>query len=127
MDKFSGIWVSHSSLTDFRRCPRSYYLKNIYKDPRSGHKIALTSPALALGMAVHEVLESLSTIPVKDRFTISLIDRFKTVWPKYSGNKGGFDSIDSEQSYRTRGEEMLGRVDTHRGPLERLAVKIKMD
>jgi len=30
-DKFAAIWISHSSISDFLKCPRSYFLKNIYK------------------------------------------------------------------------------------------------
>lgn len=127
MNKYEAVWVSHSSLSDFRNCPRAYYLKNIYRDPHTGHKIALTNPALALGSAVHEVLESLSTLPTSERFTISLIDRFKPVWSKYKGNMGGFSDPETEEKYRQKGEEMLARVTKHPGPLERLAVKIKMD
>jgi len=127
MDKFSAVWLSHSSISDFQKCPRTYFLNNVYKDPRTGHKIMLTSPALALGSAVHAVLESLSVIPVKNRFQVSLVERFQTAWKKVSGEQGGFSDAKTENSYKERGLTMLARVNEHRGPLERLAVKIKAE
>lgn len=127
MDKYSAVWLSHSSISDFQKCPRAYYLNNVYKDPRTGHKIMLSSPALALGSAVHSVLESLSVIPVKDRFTISLIERFQPAWDKISGQLGGFESSEQELSFKTRGEDMLRRVMADPGPLAKLAVKLKQD
>lgn len=126
-DTFSAIWVSHSSISDFRHCPRRYYLANVYRDPRTRHKLALTSPSLALGSAVHETLESLSVLPLADRFKIPLLERFQSAWNKISGAKGGFPDPDTEAIYKQRGEDMLRRVVAHPGPLERLAVKIKTD
>ena len=56
-DKFKAVWVSYSSISDFKKCPRAYYLKNIYKNPKTGKKIELVAPPLALGSVVHDVLE----------------------------------------------------------------------
>ena len=127
MDKYSAVWVSHSSISDFQKCPRSYFLKNLYRDPRTGHKIALTSPSLSLGSAVHEVLESLSVLPVADRFKEPLHPKYKAVWSKYAGIKGGFESSEQELKYFLRGQEMLQRVTDHKGPLQEKAVKIRVD
>lgn len=126
-DKFTATWVSHSSMSDFINCPRAYYLNNVYKDPQSGHKIQLMSPPLALGAAVHEVVESLSVLPTKERFRVSLLKKFSQVWKKYTGEKGGFTTQSQEQKYKERGEEMLRRVMDNPGPLKNLAVKIKED
>ena len=126
-DKFTATWVSHTSISDFLRCPRAYYLKNIYRDPKTHHKIKIMSPALALGQAVHEVLESLSVLPKTSRFSESLIAKFDKVWTKLSGKNGGFVDSDSEHKYKTRGQDMLRRVMNHNGPLSGLTVKIQMD
>lgn len=126
-DKFAATWVSHSSASDFLNCPRAYYLNNVYRDPQTRHKIQLVSPPLALGSAVHEVLESLSSMPTQDRLKVSLIERFSQAWKKVSGKKGGFESPEQELDYRKRGEEMLRRVMKNPGPITRLAVKIKQD
>ena len=124
-DKYTATWISHSSINDYLQCPRSYYLKNIYKDHLTGNKIQITSPALALGSAVHEVIESLSVIPTDKRFDESLILKFDQVWGKYSGKKGGFTDLNEEHKYKERGKAMLRRVMENPGPLANLSVKIK--
>jgi len=85
------------------------------------------SPPLALGQAVHEVIESLSILPLEKRFEESLIEKFDRVWGNISGKKGGFSSKGLEERYKKRGREMLERVTKNPGPLKNLAVKIKMD
>ncbi|OGH92057.1 MAG: hypothetical protein A2534_01595 [Candidatus Magasanikbacteria bacterium RIFOXYD2_FULL_39_9] len=126
-DKFTATWVSHTSISDFLRCPRAYYLKNVYRDPVSKHKIKLMGPALALGSAVHEVLEALSVLPKHSRFSESLMDKFEKSWTKFTGKKGGFTSDETEYKYKTRGQEMIRRVMNNPGPISGLAVKIQMD
>lgn len=126
-DKFSATWVSHTSISDFLNCPRAYFIKNVYRDPKTRHKVQLMAPALALGQIVHDVLESLSVMPSEDRFKESLVSVFNRRWQKVSGKKGGFISTDQEERYRQRGEAMMRRVMEHPGPLTRLAVKIKQD
>jgi ATP-dependent helicase/DNAse subunit B len=126
-DKFAATWVSHSSISEYLKCPRAYYLKNVYRDPKTKHKVQLMAPPLALGSAVHEVLESLSVVPTTDRFNRSLVNLFQDAWKKVSGKQGGFFDGDAEQRYKLRGEAMLRRVMEHPGPLLNLAVKIKED
>lgn len=126
-DKYTATWVSHTSISDFLRCPRAYYLKNVYRDPKTNHKIKLMAPSLALGQAVHEVLESLSVLPKHSRFTDSLIEKFEKAWIKVTGKKGGFTSPESEYKYKTRGQDMIRRVMNNPGPISGLAIKIQMD
>lgn len=126
-DKYSATWVSHSSIGDFLRCPRAYYLRNVYKDKRSGHKITHMQPALALGQAVHEVVESLSTLPVDKRLSVPLSKRLDTVWEKVAGKLGGFTDKEEEETYKSRGLEMLKRVKKNPGPLKNKAVKIPQE
>lgn len=126
-DKYSAVWVSHSSIRDFLTCPRAYYLNNIYKDPTTGHKIQLISPPLSLGQAVHQVLESLSVLPVEKRFSVSLVERFEKTWKQVSGKKGGFFDQETETKYKNRGRKMMQRVMNNPGPIENLAVKIKQE
>ena len=85
------------------------------------------SPPLALGQAVHEVIEGLSMLPVEQRFQTPLIKLFETSWKKVSGKNGGFVDSGTEQKYRERGEAMLTRVTNNPGPIGNRAVKIKMD
>lgn len=126
-DKYSAIWVSHSSINDFLKCPRSYFLKNVYRNPETGRKVQLITPQLSLGSAVHEVLEYLSVLPTDRRFNEPLLDRFELVWKKISGKKGGFRNEEVEHTYKERGRQMIDRVWKNPGPLKNLAVKIKMD
>lgn len=126
-DTYSAVWVSHSSISDFQKCPRAYYLKNIYRNPSSGNKIQIMAPALALGQAVHEVIESLSNLSTENRMKDSLIEKFQTVWKKLSGKKGGFWDEATEAQFKQRGEEMLRRVMNNPGPVAQLSVKMKED
>ena len=126
-DKYTAVWVSHSSMSDWLRCPQAYFLQNVYRDPKTGHKIRVTRPSLSLGSAVHEVLEGISILPKDVRFDESLINKFEQVWQKYSGKKGGFTDLDSEYQYKMRGQEMLRRVMNHKDVLNGPAVKIKED
>ena len=126
-DIYSALWVSHSRIKDFEACPRSFYLKYLYRDPKTGHKIKLMSPPLALGSIVHTVLESLSVKPVKNRFEESLIIQLHKEWQMIEGKKGGFLNADIEKQYKTRAEAILLKIMKDPGPLARLAVKIKMD
>ena len=126
-DKFSATWISHSSISDYLACPRAYYLKNIYTDPQTKHKLQIVTPALSLGIAVHDVLEGLSTLPTSQRFKESLLVRYEKVWAGVHGESGGFTSEHLEKVYHDRGQKMLERVMAHPGPLKQLAVKIKGD
>lgn len=126
-DKFQAVWLSHSSISDFLACPRGYYLKNIYKDPKTRHKIQQMAPALALGQIIHEIVEGLSQLPTDVRFKQSLLVSLKERWPKISGLKGGFTSTEQEQRFYQRGEAMLSKVMANPGPLTKLSVKLKAE
>jgi ATP-dependent helicase/DNAse subunit B len=126
-DKYSAVWVSHSRIADWLACPRAYYLKHEHRDPKSGNKITLMSPPLALGQAVHEVIESLSVLPVEKRFEKSLIEKLEEAWQKIQGKKGGFADKATEARYKEKAKKMLRRVGKKPGPLKRKALKIGMD
>jgi ATP-dependent helicase/DNAse subunit B len=124
-DKYSATWVSHSSISDFLKCPRSYFLRNVYKDPRTGHKMTIASPPLALGAAVHEVIESLAVLPAEERLKISLVKKLDPAWLKVTGKKGGFKTHSEEMVYRERANQMLINLQEDPGPITRPAIKIK--
>ena len=126
-DKYTATWTSHTSISDFLQCPRAYYLKHVYKDSKTNHKVKVMTPPLALGSSVHEVLESLSILPRDQRFTDSLITKFDDVWEKISGEKGGFANDDVEHKYKKRSQEMLRRVVNDPGPIKELSVKIQKE
>jgi ATP-dependent helicase/DNAse subunit B len=126
-DKYSAIWVSHSSIGDYLKCPRAYYLKNIYRDPKTNHKVMLMQPPLALGQAVHDVVESLSPLPVHERFKNPILNRFEKSWSKISGDLGGFADAKEEETYKKRGIAMMKRITEHPGPLKQKAIKIRQE
>ncbi len=124
-DPYSAIWVSHSSIGDFLKCPRAYYLHNVYKDPNTKRKINIVNPALALGIAVHEVVEGLANFKTEERFVHSLLNDLNKTWKKVSGKWGGFNSMEEELEVKTRAEAMIKRVEKNPGLLAMKAVKIK--
>ncbi len=123
-DKYSAVWVSHTSMSDFLHCPRAYYLRNVYKDPATGRKVSVVSPATSLGIAVHETLESLKLIPVAKRLERNLAQDFERAWQKVSGVIGGFSTGEEEVSMFERGSRMIERAIQHPGPLARLTVRL---
>ncbi|MBI4028842.1 MAG: PD-(D/E)XK nuclease family protein [Candidatus Blackburnbacteria bacterium] len=120
-----STWVSHSSISDFLKCPRSYYLRNVLKSKATNRKMTIVSPPLALGQAVHEALESLSLLPKDERFKTPLTDKFEDAWGKVTGKKGGFKNAAEEEEYKERGRKMILRVLESPGILLNKAVRIK--
>lgn len=123
-DKYGAVWVSHSSIGDFLKCHRAYYLHNIYKS-KNNRKISLVSPALSLGSAVHVTLESLANYKVEDRFKKSLPDVFEENWKKVSGEIGGFKTAEEEAGAKERAKKMIERVVKNPGPLLKKTIKLK--
>jgi ATP-dependent helicase/DNAse subunit B len=128
-DKYSAVWVSHSSMGDFLKCPRAYFLHNVYKDPKTGRKINIVNPALSLGSAVHEVVEGLADFKVEERASKvsekALLEAFEKAWEKVSGKKGGFLSEKEEAEVKERAQAMILRVRKNPGVLLNKTVKIK--
>lgn len=120
-----ALWISHSSISDFLQCPRAYYLRHIYKDPKTGKKINIINPSLALGNVVHEVLDTLSDLPAEQRFSKPLLEIFHSFWEKVAGESGGFSSSQEEQDFKNRGQQMIQRVVDNPGPLLAKAVRLK--
>lgn len=126
-DKYSAIWVSHSSISDYLKCPRSYYLRNVYRDPKTNHKISVMEPALALGQVVHETIDTQSKLPTDERFKKSLIETFNSLWLTVSGQKGGFKDVIQEEQFKKRAQNIINRVINHPGPLIHKAIKIRQE
>lgn len=124
-DPFKATWVSHSSMGDFIKCPRAYYLHNVYKDPKTRRKINLVSPALSLGLAVHDVLEGLDKYKTEDRFKRDLLLDLENAWKKVSGKKGGFKSMEQELESKERAIKMIERVIKNPEPMQKKIVKLK--
>ncbi len=126
-DKYSAVWVSHSSISDYLKCPRAYYLRNVYRDPKTNRKISVMEPPLALGQVVHDTIDSLSKLPAELRFQKPLHETFESLWQNVTGIKGGFTDHDQEEKFKSRAREMIARVSAHPGPLANKAIKIRQE
>ena len=102
----NAIFISYTGLKDFLNCPRSYYLKNIYRNPENGFKLQIASPNLALGSTVHDgikwFLEEVEKPTEKE-----LIDKYRNLWLRFRGKKGGFASLEDEANFGRRGLSIL--------------------
>src|SRR3989344_5927685 len=123
-DKYSAVWVSHSSMGSFLKCPRAYYLQNVYKDPKTRRKISVVNGALSLGSAVHETLEALKEIPLEKRLARDLHADFETEWAKVAGKQGGFKDEQEEGEAKERGKAMIERVLSDYGPIAKKTVRL---
>ena len=110
---------------DFIKCPRAYYLHNVYKSPDTGRKIGIVNQFLSLGSAVHEVLENLAKYKAEDRFKQPLTMALEKAWQNVSGKKGGFVDNSEEEEIKKRALEMIQRVEKNPGPLIEKTIKIK--
>jgi len=126
-DKYKALWLSHSSISDFLKCPRLYYLKNVYKDPKTGHKITVMKPPLALGLIVHDIIEEISKKPTDQRLKVPLEKYLDKSWSKISGKKGGFRTISEEKEYKERAIKMLKNIKENPGPIINKAIKLKSE
>ena len=124
-DKYNAVWVSHSSMGDFLKCPKAYYLHNVYKDPKTNRKMNIVGPAMSLGLAVHTVLEDLNQYPTEGRLNRDLLADFEKAWDPLSGKIGGFVSAEEETEAKERGKKMIERVIANPGPLSKKTVKLK--
>jgi hypothetical protein len=111
------IYVSYTSLSDFLKCPRSYYLKNVYRDTQQGFKLQIINPYLVLGSTVHDAIKWYLESPKKPSREQTL-DQFRNYWRKYHGKKGGFSDDNEEASFGIRGLKMLDNFLDHVEVLE---------
>lgn len=126
-DKYTAVWVSHSSMGDFLKCPRLYYLHNMYKDPKTGHKISIVSPHMSLGIAVHEVLEGLGDFKSEERLKQNLLKNYEKAWEKVTGIRGGFKTKEEEKEFKERGKRMIENVIADPKFLPNKIVKLKRE
>lgn len=110
IDKYKAVWISHSSLSDYLKCPKLYYLHNVYKDPKTRRKMSIVTPHMSLGIAVHNVLEGLVEYNADERMRRDLHADFEEEWKKVSGRKGGFLDDAQEKEFKGRGSMMIQRA-----------------
>lgn len=123
-DKYKAVWVSYSSMGDFLKCPKLYYLHNIKRNPLTGNKVTIANPFMSLGSIVHEVVEGLSKKKAEDRADVQIIKQYEKEWSKVSGRKGGFLDQKEELIFYERGIKMLEGLNQNMGPLLNKTVKL---
>ena len=104
----NALFLSHTSLHDFLNCPRAFFLKNIYRDKKTGYKLQIASPFLTLGSLVHDMIKWFLEMG-RQISKEQLLDRFENHWLKYQGKRGGFTTNQEEESFKSRGREMLDK------------------
>ncbi len=110
------IWLSHTSLGDFEKCHKLYYLRNWYRDNTKGNnfRIQVASPYLSLGQAVHDAIDHFVTrYPVNIRTKDKLFHEYDRAWNIRPSLRGGFKDPDQEKYFKDRGEAMLERFFNH--------------
>lgn len=101
-----ALWISYTGLKDFLKCPRSYYLKNRYRDPKTGNRLQIASAPMTLGSLVHDAIKwylLTGRVASKDE----VVKQYKNHWLKYRGKRGGFSSREKEAEFGKRGLQML--------------------
>lgn len=117
------IYLSYTSLKDFLKCPNAYFLKNIYRDPKSGFRIQIVSPYLTLGSTVHDSVKWF--LEMQRQVTNGqVIQKFRNFWLKYRGKKGGFSSLEEERNFGFRGLKMLDNFVKNAKALEKAAPNV---
>jgi len=100
------IYLSYTSLKDFLKCPRSYYLKDLYKDPKNNYRLQVASPHLSLGSVVHDSVKWFLDEPEKPTLE-QTIEKFRNLWLKFRKKRGGFSSDEEEGNFGRRGLAMI--------------------
>jgi ATP-dependent exoDNAse (exonuclease V) beta subunit len=87
----------------------------------------VVAPPLALGVAVHETLEHLLTVPAQQRFAAPLVSAFEKNWQKVAGKLGGFLNEADEATAKARGRAMIERVERNPGPLANKTIRLSQE
>lgn len=117
------IFISYTTLSDFLKCPRTYYLKNIYRDSKTGSRIQIASPHLSLGSTVHDSIKWF--IEMKGQVSSDqVISKYRNLWLKYRGKRGGFESDEIEGDFGRRGLKMLDNFLKNADKLEKITHNI---
>lgn len=119
-----AIFLSNTSLGDFLKCPRAYYLRNVYRNPKTGYRIQVASPYISLGAIVHDAIKWFLENQDKPSL-LQLSEQFRNFWWKYHGKRGGFSSGEEEKLFGQRGLKMLENFAANYQKLEKLVKSAK--
>jgi len=113
-----ALWISYTGLKDFLKCPRSFYLKNRYRDPKTGNRLQVASGPMTLGSLVHDAIKWYLQTGRTAGFD-DIVKKFRNHWLKYQGKKGGFSSRQEEGDFGKRGLAMLDNFYKNKANLEK--------
>lgn len=119
----NAVFISPSSISAFKTCPKSYFYQYVYKNPKTGLKIQLINPKLALGSVIHDVLAQFLKMET-NRSEDQLLNILTRYWKEITGEKGGFNSEEEENSYRDRANRMLNMFWSNARFREALSLKM---
>ncbi|MCH8820950.1 PD-(D/E)XK nuclease family protein [Patescibacteria group bacterium] len=106
------IWISHSALQDFEKCPRLYYLRSIYRDKKFGNnfRIQMANPYLSLGEIVHDAIDNYTNrYELGSRNKDKMMYELSRGWMLKKGKIGGFKSESHEKEFKDRSISMVER------------------
>jgi putative RecB family exonuclease len=110
--------LSPTAIGRYRVCPKSFFLTDIERIPRSNE----ASPILAQGNAVHHALERFFGLPATDRHPDNLERALRSVWHEHR-KPGSFTNREEEASFGQAAVKMLRdygeRFDLSAEPLAR--------
>src|SRR3990167_1358201 len=100
-----AVWISHSALEEFFRCPKSYYYRYLYTNS-SGLRVTIAEPNLSLGVTLDEVIKYF--FRKGGQLTLdNLLWFLDFQWKLKSGKSGGFTSPEQEAVYKARAKKMV--------------------
>ena len=106
------IWISHSSLADFEKCPWLYYLRNLYRDAKFGNnfRIQVANPYLSLGEIVHDAIDNfVNRYQPRERSKDKMMYELSRGWVLKKGKTGGFKTQSQEEEFKDRSVQMAQR------------------
>ncbi|MFH0864003.1 MAG: PD-(D/E)XK nuclease family protein [Candidatus Gottesmanbacteria bacterium] len=103
----NAVFISPSSISDFKTCPQTYYYRNVYRNPKTGLKIQIINPKLALGATVHDILAQFLHTQGIEKTKDQLLNILQRYWGQITGEKGGFKTEEEEKQYKERASKML--------------------
>lgn len=101
----AAVWISHSALEEFYRCPKSYYFRYLYTNS-AGLRVTIAEPNLTLGVLVDEVIKDFFSKSVKPDLN-EMLRNLEFKWKLKTGKSGGFRSESQEAFYKEAAVKML--------------------
>lgn len=120
----NAIFISPSSISDFDHCPQLYFYRNVYRNPKTGLKVQLINPKLALGQIIHDTLRKFLYSAGLQKTQEQLRSILVWQWKQLAGERGGFTSAEEEKTYQDRAAKMVDRFRTHKHFKETQPVKM---